>query len=220
MEHRQAEETPMPKKTGIVFRHKAKHRKLVDIEWGTDNSFYFMPCTDNAQIGERIKTERDPEGRLVLSIDEIQERSLTKRFTGAPTSAERLSCWSVRDCPTPQTRRTIRPWALRARLFELEHNSGLCRLAPSFSASRLFKNPSIYDMIVHLIDGTYELFRHYYGLRRRAPKGTPFGAVRFVRDLSSTRESQLPIPSSDHEGRLRPPTSAYFGFGGRLPSVA
>jgi hypothetical protein len=32
-------------------------------------------------------------------------------------------------------------------------------------------------MIVHLIDGTYELFRHYYGLRRRAPKGTPFGAV-------------------------------------------
>jgi 5'-3' exonuclease len=32
-------------------------------------------------------------------------------------------------------------------------------------------------MIIHLIDGTYELFRHYYGLRRRSPKGTPFGAV-------------------------------------------
>ena len=32
-------------------------------------------------------------------------------------------------------------------------------------------------MIIHLIDGTYELFRHYYGLQRRAPKGTPFGAV-------------------------------------------
>jgi 5'-3' exonuclease len=31
-------------------------------------------------------------------------------------------------------------------------------------------------MIIHLIDGTYELFRHYYGLRR-APKSTPFGAV-------------------------------------------
>lgn len=31
-------------------------------------------------------------------------------------------------------------------------------------------------MIIHLIDGTYELFRHYYG-RRRAPKGTPYGAV-------------------------------------------
>jgi 5'-3' exonuclease len=30
---------------------------------------------------------------------------------------------------------------------------------------------------VYLIDGTYELFRHYYGLRRRSPKGTPFGAV-------------------------------------------
>src|ERR1700747_654855 len=32
-------------------------------------------------------------------------------------------------------------------------------------------------MIIHLIDGTYELFRHYYGLRRLSPKGTPFGAV-------------------------------------------
>jgi 5'-3' exonuclease len=33
-------------------------------------------------------------------------------------------------------------------------------------------------MIVHLIDGTYELFRHYYGLRR-IPSGQdrPFGAV-------------------------------------------
>src|SRR5690348_15982427 len=36
------------------------------------------------------------------------------------------------------------------------------------------------DMIIHLIDGTYELFRHYYGLRRRSPKGTPFGAVTCV----------------------------------------
>src|SRR2546427_8157459 len=33
-------------------------------------------------------------------------------------------------------------------------------------------------MIVHIIDGTYELFRYYYGLRR-IPKGQdrPFGAV-------------------------------------------
>jgi 5'-3' exonuclease len=32
-------------------------------------------------------------------------------------------------------------------------------------------------MIIHLIDGTYELFRHYYGLRRHSQKGTPLGAV-------------------------------------------
>ena len=31
-------------------------------------------------------------------------------------------------------------------------------------------------MIIHLIDGTYELFRHYYGLRR-VSKGAAFGAV-------------------------------------------
>ena len=32
-------------------------------------------------------------------------------------------------------------------------------------------------MIVHLIDGTYELFRHFYGLRRFHKSDPPFGAV-------------------------------------------
>src|SRR5437016_12349061 len=33
-------------------------------------------------------------------------------------------------------------------------------------------------MIVHLVDGTYELFRHFYGLRRfNKGKDPPFGAV-------------------------------------------
>src|SRR4029450_357362 len=33
-------------------------------------------------------------------------------------------------------------------------------------------------MVVHLIDGTYELFRHFYGLRRVTKgKDPPFGAV-------------------------------------------
>jgi len=35
-----------------------------------------------------------------------------------------------------------------------------------------------HKMVVHLIDGTYELFRHFYGLRR-FNKGVdrPYGAV-------------------------------------------
>src|SRR4029450_5000102 len=33
-------------------------------------------------------------------------------------------------------------------------------------------------MIVHLIDGTYELFRHFYGLRRfNKGRDKPYGAV-------------------------------------------
>jgi 5'-3' exonuclease len=32
-------------------------------------------------------------------------------------------------------------------------------------------------MIVHLIDGTYELFRHFYGIRRGSKTDPPFGAV-------------------------------------------
>ena len=32
-------------------------------------------------------------------------------------------------------------------------------------------------MIVHVVDGTYELFRHFYGLRRFSKTDPPFGAV-------------------------------------------
>ena len=32
-------------------------------------------------------------------------------------------------------------------------------------------------MIVHLLDGTYELFRHFYGLQRSGREGPPMGAV-------------------------------------------
>src|SRR5688572_11994552 len=35
-------------------------------------------------------------------------------------------------------------------------------------------------MIVHLIDGTYELFRHFYGLRKAKTQGDTYGAVRGV----------------------------------------
>jgi len=35
-------------------------------------------------------------------------------------------------------------------------------------------------MIIHLIDGTYELYRHFYGIRRGASSDPPFGAVRGV----------------------------------------
>lgn len=36
---------------------------------------------------------------------------------------------------------------------------------------------SVITMIVHLVDGTYELFRHFYGIRRFRKTDPPFGAV-------------------------------------------
>jgi hypothetical protein len=45
-------------------------------------------------------------------------------------------------------------------------------------ASRGFVVLPCSAMIVHLIDGTYELFRHFYGLRRFTKgKDRPYGAV-------------------------------------------
>ena len=51
------------------------------------------------------------------------------------------------------------------------------RLMPGAGNAAAFP-PSFQDMIVHLIDGTYELFRHFYGLRRfSAGKDRQYGAV-------------------------------------------
>jgi len=38
-------------------------------------------------------------------------------------------------------------------------------------------------MVVHLIDGTYELFRHFYGIRRFKKTDPPFGAVSGVLNM-------------------------------------
>ena len=38
-------------------------------------------------------------------------------------------------------------------------------------------NANIAGMIIHLVDGTYELFRHFYGIRRFKKTDPPFGAV-------------------------------------------
>src|SRR6188474_3479976 len=57
-------------------------------------------------------------------------------------------------------------------------------------------------MIVHLIDGTYELFRHFYGQRRfNKGKDKPFGAVagvlHTVLELIETEATHLGV-ATDH----------------------
>jgi len=57
-------------------------------------------------------------------------------------------------------------------------------------------------MIVHLVDGTYELFRHYHGLRRakdgrEAPYGAVRGVVRTVLEMLETGATHLGV-ATDH----------------------
>jgi 5'-3' exonuclease len=51
-------------------------------------------------------------------------------------------------------------------------------------------------MIVHLVDGTYELFRHFYGIRRFKKTDPPFGAVAGV----LTTVAQLLADGATHVG--------------------
>ena len=58
----------------------------------------------------------------------------------------------------------------------------LCLLLSAFcflpTAYCLLLSGNLFDtMIVHLVDGTYELFRHFYGIRRFRKTDPPFGAV-------------------------------------------
>lgn len=56
-------------------------------------------------------------------------------------------------------------------------------------------------MIVHLVDGTYELFRHFYGLRRFSKTDPPFGAVlgvlRTVAHMMETGATHIGV-ATDH----------------------
>ena len=57
-------------------------------------------------------------------------------------------------------------------------------------------------MIVHLIDGTYELFRHFYGLRRFHKKGDPpygavIGVLRTVLQMLETGATHIGV-ATDH----------------------
>jgi hypothetical protein len=73
-------------RTGIVFDYCGKYYKLVDIEWGSDNSFYFLPYRYEAEFGERLKTETDEHGRVILSLDEIEKGGFpTKKISRHPS---------------------------------------------------------------------------------------------------------------------------------------
>src|SRR5882672_3140361 len=57
-------------------------------------------------------------------------------------------------------------------------------------------------MIVHLIDGTYELFRHFYGARRGskgvdAPRGAVAGVLHTVLRMLETDATHLGV-ATDH----------------------
>lgn len=62
----------MNNRTGISFAHRGRCFKLADIEWGKDNSFYILPHQHDEEVGERLVTETDSDGHLVLSIDEVK----------------------------------------------------------------------------------------------------------------------------------------------------
>ncbi len=72
--------------TGIVFQQRAKFFKLVDIQWGKDNSFYFLPRQHDAEVGSRIKTELDGAARMVLHVGEVQQGCFpTKKISRHPS---------------------------------------------------------------------------------------------------------------------------------------
>src|SRR3981189_206101 len=73
----------------------------------------------------------------------------------------------------------VRRELYRERFTRRTRRGGENRFSPPLRVLRV--NRSLYSsrrtMIVHLIDGTYELFRHFYGIRRFRKDDPPFGAV-------------------------------------------
>src|SRR6185436_16493598 len=69
------------------------------------------------------------------------------------------------------------------------------------TASILYEMSSA-PLVIHLVDGTYELFRHFYGLRRFTkgidpPLGAVLGVLRTVLEILETGATHIGV-ATDH----------------------
>jgi 5'-3' exonuclease len=108
-------------------------------------------------------------GNVLISTTRLAMRAITmiSVSTDGYGKTEKLSTWRI----TPDTRMAILPWTSSASL------KGSCPPLDSNSTDPL----RLFGMDVHLVDGTYELFRHYYALPfARDQDGHEVAAVRGV----------------------------------------
>lgn len=56
----------------IIFSFQSNYYLLVNIEWGTDNSFYFLPAQHEAEVGTRVKSKIENSGELVIEPNELE----------------------------------------------------------------------------------------------------------------------------------------------------
>ena len=88
------------------------------------------------------------------------------------------------ECPRCQSRMRLQSgWRALMRIavieFPLQNNRTSLKMS---KASGLLPDLKV-EMIIHLVDGTYELFRHFYGIRRFRKTDPPFGAVAGVLNM-------------------------------------
>ena len=87
------------------------------------------------------------------------------------------------ECPRQSRMRLQSGWRALMRIavieFPLQNNRTSLKMS---KASGLLPDLKV-EMIIHLVDGTYELFRHFYGIRRFRKTDPPFGAVAGVLNM-------------------------------------
>ncbi|MBK9928100.1 MAG: hypothetical protein IPP66_22750 [Anaerolineales bacterium] len=62
----------MNNSVGIIFSFQSHYYRLADIEWGADNSFYFLPSQHETEVGTRVKSYTEDSGRLVIKPNELE----------------------------------------------------------------------------------------------------------------------------------------------------
>ncbi|MBZ0145791.1 MAG: hypothetical protein K8F56_19690 [Rhodocyclaceae bacterium] len=65
--------------TGITFHHVGRYFEFVDVEWGSDNSLYFMPKQVEAELGDRLVCSREGDSRFVWKVDEYRSTGFPRR---------------------------------------------------------------------------------------------------------------------------------------------
>ena len=62
----------MDKQTlGFVFGYGGKHYRLLDLQFGSDNSFYFIPSQHEAEVGQHLEWHTDENGVVVFDPSKV-----------------------------------------------------------------------------------------------------------------------------------------------------
>ncbi len=133
---------------GVLFSQQGLFYKFLVIEFGSDNSFYFLPCQHDAEVGKRIKAKNSEHGSIQFDPSEV----VSGCFPMRKISRHPSGYFHIKDVVGPGGRREID--GLKGPSFEQIKSSFIFLVACPQQINTMIKVdiPSENDLVIYLPD--------------------------------------------------------------------